>query len=113
MTVDPWYFKPAEERVPALSELAARALQAWGVKDVEPELFLEGENAVFRAEIGEHGMCAVRVHRAGYHTADHIQSQVDWCRALARDCVVKTAAIIDTEAGEPFVVEEHPEVPQP
>jgi Ser/Thr protein kinase RdoA (MazF antagonist) len=113
MTVDPWYFRPAAERVPALTELATRALRAWGVTDARPELFLEGENAVFRAELGELGLCAVRVHRADYHTADHLQSQVDWCRALTRDGVVKTAAVIDTLAGESFVVEDHPEVPQP
>jgi Ser/Thr protein kinase RdoA (MazF antagonist) len=113
MNVDPWYFKPSAERVPALTELARRALRAWGADDAQLELFLEGENAVFRTELDGFGLCAVRVHRADYHTPDHIQSQVDWCRALTRDGVVKTAEIFDTQAGESFVVEEHPEVPQP
>ena len=111
MTYDPWYFLPTEERVGHLTDLAVLALDAWGGVERGPELFLEGENAVFRADLPGHGTCAVRVHRAAYHTGDHLRSQVAWCRALRRDQVVDTARIIDTLDGEPFVVRSHPSIP--
>ena len=113
MNVDPWYLKPSDERVAALTAFAVEALTQWGVTNGEPELFLEGENAVFRAELADIGLCAVRVHRTDYHTADHLQSQVDWSRALARDGVVHTPDVIDTTAGESFVTVAHPDVPEP
>ncbi|TXH59576.1 MAG: hypothetical protein E6Q93_08510 [Burkholderiaceae bacterium] len=111
MTHHPWYFLPTEVRILHLTELATSALVEWGGAEQGPELFLEGENAVFRADLPGHGTCAVRVHRAAYHTVDHLRSQVEWCRALRRDEVVDTARIIDTLRGEPFVVRTHPEVP--
>lgn len=113
MTVDPWYFLPTDERVRHLTELATDALTSWGGANEPPHLFLEGENAVFRAELLAHGDCAVRVHRANYHTADHLQSQVDWCRALHEDAVVNTPRTIDTNDGTSFIVATHPEIPEP
>lgn len=113
MSVDPWYFRPTEDRVRALTELATDALADWGGVEGVPELFLEGENAVFRAQLPRHGDCAVRVHRADYHTPDHLDWQVRWCRALTDDSVVRTAITFDTVDGRAYVERAHREIPEP
>jgi Ser/Thr protein kinase RdoA (MazF antagonist) len=113
MSIDPWYFQPTEDRVRALTALAVDALDEWGGVVAPPELFLEGENAVFRADLSAHGTCAVRVHRAGYHSAEHLDWQVRWCRALTDEGIVRTPRIFDTAEGHSYVVRSHPEIPEP
>ena len=112
MSHDPG-FLPTEARIGQLTELATSVLDSWGGAADPPELFLEGENAVFRANLTEHGLCAVRVDRADYHSEAHLHSQVAWCRALTGDDVVRTATIVDNVDGNSFVLESHPDVPEP
>jgi Ser/Thr protein kinase RdoA (MazF antagonist) len=106
--------RPAAERLAVLRELARAALPAWGLPaDLEPQLVTERENAVFRVEADGRGAFALRVHRSGYHSDAQLRSQVVWARALEADGVVHTAAVLDTNSGEPFTVVSHPGVPTP
>lgn len=62
---------------------AADAAEAWGGLAHAPRLISHRENAVFDITLlsGQRG--ALRLHRAGYQTAEAIRSELLWCESLA------------------------------
>ncbi|OCP00522.1 MULTISPECIES: homoserine kinase [unclassified Ensifer] len=66
----------------ALDERARQALACWGVTDQKPELLKYRENAVFRVHLADGRPAALRLHRAGYHSAEALHSELLWMAAL-------------------------------
>lgn len=66
-----------------LTALATELCTPWGAPGSPPKLVVNRENAVFdvRLETGERA--ALRLHRAGYQTADSILSELRWTERLA------------------------------
>ena len=77
----------------ALDRLAERALDRYGLDgDSTVRLLNVSENWTYRIDEPDGGRTfALRVHRPGYHTAEEIESELDWIDALRRDDVVETA----------------------
>lgn len=64
-----------------MSGLAAEAAAHWG-GSADLRLVAERENAVYAAQLPG-GRAALRLHRAGYQSAEAIRSELWWCAALA------------------------------
>jgi Ser/Thr protein kinase RdoA (MazF antagonist) len=108
-----FYRLPSQEQIAALTQLAQKAVPAWGLPpDCSIELLAERENAVFTVTAAHGERFVLRVHRSGYHSDAQLRSHAAWARALQRDGVVRTADVVDTTGGEPFVVASHPGVPE-
>ena len=82
----------------AIDRLAERALDRYGLDGARPfgserlgELDVPDRRARRRT-------FALRVHRPGYHTAEEIESELDWIDAL-RDDVVETAHMVASADG--------------
>ena len=67
----------------------------------EVSLLTVSENATFRVVDPQTGLATVvRVHRAGYHTVEEIDSELAWIEALRReDIVITPAPLARTEGG--------------
>ncbi len=79
-----------------MQNLAQQAAAHWPQITAPPVLFMQRENVVFRAETTD-GPHALRLHRAGYHTAAELQSELDLMAMLAEAGVLvpKPAATRD------------------
>lgn len=69
----------------ALSARAREALLHWEAPPQEPVLIKYRENAVFRITLADGRHAALRLHRAGYHNASALHSELLWMEALHRD----------------------------
>ena len=61
--------------------LAREAIQSWGGGNLT--LIGERENTVFRAELNNGKTAALRLHRPGYQSDEHIKSEMIWTENLA------------------------------
>jgi Ser/Thr protein kinase RdoA (MazF antagonist) len=77
----------------AIDRLAERALDSYGLDGgCTVRLINVSENWTYRIDEPDGGRTfALRVHRPGYHTAEEIESELDWIDALREDDVVETA----------------------
>lgn len=66
-----------------LQTLADDLGQAWGPLEEPPKLIVNRENAVFFVRLKRGPKGALRLHRAGYQTAEGIQSELLWTERLA------------------------------
>lgn len=71
---------------------ARKALESWTDICGEPQLVMHRENTVFRVET-KAGPAALRIHRAGYHSRQAIQSELDWMAHLALNGLAVPAPI--------------------
>lgn len=84
----------------ALDRLAERALDRYGLDgDSTVRLLNVSENWTYRIDEPDGRTFALRVHRPGYHTAEEIESELDWIDALRRDEVVETAHVVASSDG--------------
>lgn len=99
-------------RAERLADLARHALTAWPLEAREIRLIKCRENAVFRLVTGDGRECALRVHRAGYHTDQELRSELAWMEALIADGF-DVPEPIPTAAGDLFTIASHEDVPEP
>lgn len=110
---DIYYDLTPDEQAERAKELAAAALEHWGISDADIELLKYRENAVYSIVDTNTGTkYAMRIHRAGYHSDDALRSELQWMVALA-EADIKVPPIIPTTNGELFVTVEHDSVPEP
>lgn len=95
-----------------LADLARHALTDWLLEAPEIRLIKCRENAVFRVATGDGRTCALRVHRAGYHTDQQLRSELAWMQALIADGF-DVPEPVPTAAGGLFTVVAHESVPEP
>ena len=81
--------------------LAEQALQHWPIQVSALKLIKHRENAVFAVITGDGEQYALRVHRAGYHTAEELQSELQWMQALDA-AGLHTATVIPSADGALF-----------
>ncbi len=78
---------------------ARNALCIWGFENGELELIKHRENTVYRVSLADGQCFALRVHRAGYHSAAEIASEITWMQALAQEGI-STPAPVSAVDGE-------------
>ena len=85
----------------AIDRLAERALEGYGLESGSTvRLINVSENWTYRIDEPDGGRTfALRVHRPGYHTAEEIESELDWIDALREDDVVETAHVVPVSDG--------------
>ncbi len=82
---------PHERQLECLGELAASALERYGIEAAEPPRLVNlSENATYHVAATDGGEYALRVHREGYHSKNAIASELAWLMALRTDGVVIT-----------------------
>lgn len=64
-------------------DLARAALAAWGGCRGAPRLVAERENAVYEVRLADGRRAALRLHRAGYRSAEAIAAELGWTAQLA------------------------------
>ncbi|MEM9433260.1 MAG: phosphotransferase [Pseudomonadota bacterium] len=62
-----------------IQEIAAH----WGKLSRQPRLVRDRENAIYEVHLSSGLHAALRVHRAGYQSAEAIKAELDWTAALA------------------------------
>ena len=86
----------------SMDDLAAAALGRFGLsRAATATLCNVSENHTYRVEDpeSERGF-ALRVHRAGYRTAQQIESELQWVDALREDGAVDTCVPVPAPTGE-------------
>ncbi len=107
-----FYQVDEQEQCLRLERLAQKALQYWRLGDhAELKLLKYRENAVFAVQT-EEGRFALRVHRAGYHSDEALQSELQWMSAMKSGGIL-TPEVIPSFEGDLFVVVSHPDVSEP
>jgi len=107
-----FYQQPTEYRVEKFREMGLKALASWDLKPVvELALASYRENAVFKLVTAD-GDYALRIHRAGYHSNEELYSEMLWMEALSQ-AGFAIPDIIKTRKGDPFVIVESDDVPEP
>jgi Ser/Thr protein kinase RdoA (MazF antagonist) len=89
----------------SIDDLAAAALDRFGLsRAATATLCNVSENHTYRVEDpeSERGF-ALRVHRAGYRTAEQIESELQWVDALREDGAVDTCVPVPAPTGERVV----------
>lgn len=80
-----------------------KALSFWGLPpDTKITLLAERENRVFKVECPSQPLSVLRVHRAGYHSDDALQSELQWMQYLAEQGM-PVPVPVPTIAGELWV----------
>jgi Ser/Thr protein kinase RdoA (MazF antagonist) len=91
----------AGDVVADLELMVRRSLGRW---DLPPETAVRllnlSENATFALETGSGSDLVLRVHRAGYCSAQEIRSELAWIMALRQDRVIETARPVPGRDGE-------------
>ncbi|KMW57151.1 Aminoglycoside phosphotransferase [Candidatus Rhodobacter oscarellae] len=91
---------PLEELLQHLQALAQGALSLWDLPaGAAARLINVSENATYLVEAPGGWRAVLRVHRAGYHSRDAIQSELAWMAALEGDGVVATPQAIAGKDG--------------
>ena len=67
----------------ALTDLAKKALKEWDIDVKNTHLFLQSENTVFKVEDVTGDTYALRIHRAGYHDLEELNSEHVWTSSLS------------------------------
>lgn len=91
----------APEDPHALQRLATAALDRWDLDHAGITPIKIRENAVFRVDLQSGRRVALRVHRAGYHSDDALQSEFDWMGAL-NEAGIEVPRAIRSRAGKRF-----------
>ncbi len=106
-----FYDASPAEQAERLTRLARAALQEWELGgEARVDLVKHRENAVFRVRAGDESY-ALRVHRAGYHSDAHLESELQWIAAISSD-ELRTPQVVLTKAGASFAHVSAPEVPE-
>jgi len=101
-----------EAQVQHMEHLAREALPAWGLEGARLSLIKYRENAVFEVTGADGTHCALRIHRAGYHTDEELWSELQWMAALEQSGI-HVPRVVPTRTGESFVVRSTDGVPTP
>ena len=85
-----------------LHEFARDAVAKFGYSpESEVSLLNISENATFKVFDSNTGTDTIlRIHRPFYHTAQAIQSELDWVQALREVQLVRTPAILPAGSGD-------------
>jgi len=100
------------QQLAGLETLAWQALQHWEGEFVRLSLIKFRENAVFCAHRADGVKCALRVHRAGYHSRQALNSELVWVQHLAAHGI-SVPQIVPARSGQVLVEMAVPEVPEP
>lgn len=97
----------------ALRARAVEALSLWNGSGQAPRLLKYRENAVFRVEL-EDEPAALRIHRAGYHDAAALRSELAWMAhlranglAVPRPIPARDGSLLKHLAGDADFGEQH------
>ena len=101
---------PGEEQARRLRDLAVGAVRHWDVVDPVLRLIKYRENAVFEVNGAADFRAVLRVHRQGYHSDDHLASELRWMAMLAEGGM-KVPAPIASRRGAFMIRAESPAVP--
>jgi Ser/Thr protein kinase RdoA (MazF antagonist) len=107
-----YYAQPEAEQIGGLEALASEALARWALANAKLAPAAYRENMTFRVDAGARGRFALRIHQANYRSDDQIRSELAFMEAL-RERGVATPEVVPARDGSPFVVAEHPAVPEP
>lgn len=83
--------------------IAKKALEAWGLQGAELDLVKHRENSVFKVSTGDGARFALRVHRAGYHSDNALNSELTWMEALRKSGIL-TPRVVPTMSGALYAV---------
>lgn len=100
-----------EAFVAAARRLAAAALARWDLAPVRIEPVKVRENAVFRVELADGRLVALRVHRHGYHSNAALDAEFAWMRALAA-AGVAVPRVLPSRRGRDYECLATPELPE-
>lgn len=88
------------DQLAAFGRIARESLPAWGLPENSSLTLLSlSENATYRVDVPGRVPLVMRVHRAGYHTRNAIETELAWMAALQRDIGIKTPQAIETRDG--------------
>jgi len=105
---------PHMAQLPILLELATAALRHWDLPDsVAVRLINLSENATYSVTASTGQRWALRIHRAGYHSAAAIASELAWLQDLRRTQVAVTPKPVAGRNGEVIQVIGHPRMARP
>lgn len=96
-----------------LGEVALTASNMWGLDTQSLSLIKHRENAVYELHTTDSRKFAVRVHRAGYHSNEALQSEFVWMEAL-RESGINVPEFLPRNGTDIFalVAHEHLDVPR-
>lgn len=83
--------------------LALRALREWDLAVTGVAPIKVRENAVFRIDLAGGGRAVLRVHRAGYHSDEELESEFVWLRALDA-AGIRVPSVIRSRRGRDFEI---------
>ena len=89
----------ASETEAAYTALAREALAAWGITKAVLSVLKIRENAVFAAALPDGTRYALRIHRAGYHAAEALLSELTWADALNAAGIPTPRAVPTTDGA--------------
>ncbi len=81
-----------------LRACAEAALTQWPWEAATLRFVAARENAVYRVDVADGRVFALRVHRPGYHSLAELESEVEWTMALA-DAGIDAPRMVQTRAG--------------
>ncbi|MBB6520033.1 phosphotransferase enzyme family protein [Pseudoteredinibacter isoporae] len=81
---------------------AEEALALWGLQGTL-SLIKHRENAVFALRTDSGDRFALRIHRAGYHCDEALQSELQWMMALA-EAGISVPTVVPTPCGKFFAI---------
>lgn len=96
-----FYEADAEEQVRRLAGLATAALSEWGLDGAELTNVAYRENMTFKADAGDRGVFALRIHQGNYRTDAQIQSELDLMTYLNSEGIL-TPKVVPTTSGALF-----------
>ena len=94
---------PDESLIEPIRDVAAQALQDWGIAGAQLQLIKHRENTVFKVMATDGRCFALRVHQAGLHSDDALRSELTWMQAL-RDDEFAVPQVLPTSNGGLFTV---------
>ena len=105
---------PHDAQVPILLELATTAVRNWDLPDgLAVRLINLSENATYSVTAHTGQKWALRIHRAGYHSAAAIASELAWLNDLRCEQVVVTPVPVPGRNGEIIQVIGHTQLAGP
>jgi Ser/Thr protein kinase RdoA (MazF antagonist) len=107
-----FYESDPEEQVRRLARLAAAALPEWGLDGADLTNVAYRENMTFKADAGDRGTFALRIHQGNYRTDAQIQSELDLMTYLGSEGIL-TPNVVPTTRGALFTTVSAPGVNEP
>jgi Ser/Thr protein kinase RdoA (MazF antagonist) len=84
-----------------LANLAQNALEQWELRIVTVKHHSQRENTIYKVEDDRGQVYALRIHRAGYHDLQALESEHMWTAALA-DAGLSVPQAVDTRDGKAY-----------